>query len=372
MRKNIVITGGHLTPALAVCEELVRQDWQIIFFGRKQATESDATSSVESRIIPRMGLKFVPLTTGRLQRRLTKHTISSLLKIPIGFCQSFWYLLKFRPSVILSFGGYVSVPVVLMGWLLNIPVVTHEQTTTQGLATKINIFFAQKICVSWEESLKHFPASKAVLTGNPVRKDIFEMDESWFKSLKFKSRKPLIFVTGGNQGSKVINEVIRKSLKKILLKANVFHQVGHLEKNNDYGLLLEAKRRLPLSLANNYQVFRYLTGKQMGTILAKADLVVSRSGANIISELLLLGKPSLLIPFPWLYGNEQVKNALMVKEAGSAEVLFQKDLSSTSLSHFLNKMLGNLGDYRSKAGKARKLVDPKAASKIVKVIEKVI
>lgn len=144
MIKKIVITGGHLTPALAVMEKLREQGWQIVFFGRQHALEGDSSVSVEYQTITKLGISFISLTAGRLQRSFTRYTVFSFLKIPIGFIQSFYYLIKFKPTVILSFGGYVALPVALAGWMLKIPIVTHEQSVVPGLANKIIFKFAKK------------------------------------------------------------------------------------------------------------------------------------------------------------------------------------------------------------------------------------
>jgi len=162
MRKKIVVTGGHLTPALAVIEKLRQDGWQIVFFGRKHALEGDPAVSVEYKILKEQGIPFVNLTSGRLQRSLTRYTISSLLKIPLGLIQSFYYLLKFKPNVILSFGGYLALPVALAGWILRIPIVTHEQSVIPGLATRIITHFAKKICVSWPQTMEMLKETSSI------------------------------------------------------------------------------------------------------------------------------------------------------------------------------------------------------------------
>jgi len=148
--KRIIITGGHLTPAIAVIKKLQEEDsWQILFIGRKYTMEGDKAASIESQIIPKLGVKFVSIDAGRIQRRLTRYFFPALFKVPLGFFQSFNYVKKFHPDVILSFGGYLAVPVVWAAWLLGIPIVTHEQGVILGLATRFIAPFAKKIAVSW-------------------------------------------------------------------------------------------------------------------------------------------------------------------------------------------------------------------------------
>ena len=172
---KIVITGGHLTPSLLVIEELQkRDDWEIFYFGRKYATEGDKSPSLEAKIIPQKGIHFLPLNAGRLQQKFTRYTFIAFLRIPFGFLQAFFYLLKIKPNIVLSFGSYVSVPVVFSAWLLKIPVMVHQQTIVMGKADRINAKYARKIAVSWPESLNNFSKpdcrqikNKVVLTGNP-------------------------------------------------------------------------------------------------------------------------------------------------------------------------------------------------------------
>jgi len=371
MGKKVVITGGHLTPALAVAEELKKQGWEIIFLGRKHSAEGVKTPSVESEIIPKMGIPFYPLAAGRIQRRFTRWTIPAILRIPVGFFQALFYLRRLHPDVVLSFGGYVSAPVVFAAWLLGIPAVTHEQTTVKGLSTKFNSLFAQKIAVSWEANLDDFPRQKVVFTGNPIRKDIFNFSKKIWQNLNFEKKLPLVFITGGNQGSHTINMAVGEIIPQLVKAANVFHQCGHLNAFGDFEKLKKIRNKLPEKLKSRYLVKKYLNGEEMGTLLYKAELVVSRAGANTITELAALGKPCILIPLPWLYQNEQEKNARMLEKVGIAEVLLQKDLSGENLLEMIKKMLNNLSSYQKNAFKAKKLVCLRAAEKIVDLLEKI-
>jgi len=373
MKKRIVVTGGHLTPALAVIEELLKEDkWEIFFLGRRYASDREKTPSVESLVIPDRGLWFFPISAGRFPRHLNRYTLFSLLKIPLGFLQAFYYLLRFRPEVILSFGGYVSVPVVLVGWLLRIPSLTHEQTVIKGLATKINTPFVKKVAVSWPQTLKYFPKKKVVLTGNPIRKEIFKVDDDVWRLLEFKKGLPLVFITGGNQGSHVINEAVGVVLPQLMKVTNVFHQCGHLQALGDFERLQEAREKLPEKLKERYHVKKYLNAEEMGTLLNKADLIVSRSGANTLTEIAALGKPALFIPYPWQYQDEQTQNAQMLVDLGIAEILPQKDLSGKTLLEKIVMMVQNRQRYEEKAPAAKKAVKLQAAQEIAAEMGKMV
>ena len=210
------------------------KNWQIFFVGRKYPLEGDKAVSLEYRIIEKLGIPFFELTTGRFQRRFTRYTISSLFKIPLGLIQSFFVIKKTSPDLILSFGGYLALPIVLTGWFLKIPIVTHEQTMSPGLANKLIAFLAQKICLSWPETPKNFPKKKAVLTGNPIRKEIFNYQLSIINYQLSEKKLPLIYITGGSLGAHSINKVVMQILPKLLKKYRIIHQCGDSQAYQDF------------------------------------------------------------------------------------------------------------------------------------------
>jgi len=370
--KKIIITGGHLTPALAVIDELKKRGcWQIYFLGRKYSMEGEKIPSVEAKIVPSLpGVCFLPIITGRLQRRFTSQTLFSLLKVPIGIFQSFVFLVKIKPNVVVSFGGYVSVPVVLSSWLLRIPIITHEQTTVFGLASKINSLFAKKIAVSFRESSRYFPNQKVVLTGNPLRKEIFEAGKAPFPELKElveKEKHPLIYVTGGSQGAQVINKALAEILKRALGKYIILHQTGE----KDLEKFLSIRQDLPKNLKKRYFVASFVNSSEIGWVFKNAKIVISRAGANTIYELAALGKPAILIPIPFAYKNEQMKNALLLKKEGLVKILPQERLSGLTLMRMINTMFRKLNNYQKASSKAKSLVEKDAAKKLVDQIEEI-
>jgi len=370
---KIVITGGHLTPSLLVIKELQKRgNWQIFYLGRKYTTEGSRASSMESKMIPKVGAKFLPLTTGRLQQKFTRYTISAFLRIPFGFLQSFYYLLKIRPKVVLSFGSYVSVPVVFSAWLLGIPIMMHQQTLVKGKADKINSRFAKKIAISWEISLSDFPKGKTVLTGNPLRQDIFRVKNDVWNSFGFEKDLPLILVTGGNQGSHFINMAVKGCLKKLLENYNILHQTGSVSNFRDFEKLKEIRKKLPSNLRKRYQIKEYFDGDEWGTVLNKADLVICRAGINTLTEMLALEKRLLIIPIPWLFNNEQVKNAKMLKKVGLAEILDQDDLNPENIYKMIKKMMKNINNYRLDRNERKRILISNATKKIVDELEKMV
>ncbi|KKS71197.1 hypothetical protein A3A14_04425 [Candidatus Daviesbacteria bacterium RIFCSPLOWO2_01_FULL_43_38] len=364
---KILITGAHFTPAQAVIEELQKEpDIKITYLGRKYTQEGDKSLSVESQILPKLGVKFIPVIAGRLQRSFTIYTIPSLFKVPLGALQSFYILLKDRPDVVLSFGGYVSVPVVISAWLLSIPIITHEQTLVSGLANTINSWFADKVAVSFpnHEARQN---SKQVLTGNPIRREVLEPggfgDEEIKKiaQLSDNGKLPLLLVTGGNQGSHVINLGVLGVLRELIDVACVVHQTGD-SKFKDYDNLKEMQKTL--KKPERYLVRKWLEAEEMGVILEGTDLVISRAGANTLLELAFLGIPALVIPIPYLHKNEQMVNAKYFEKLGLVRVLLQKELNPENLLSSVKDMLKNLPKLKEEAKEAGKVVVPDAAKRL--------
>lgn len=343
---KILITGAHFTPAVAVINELKKyKNTEIVYVGRKTTMEGDKTQSAESQILPGLGVKFIPIITGRLQKTFTIYTIPSLLKIPIGLIQALYIILTEKPDVILSFGGYVAVPIVCAGWLFSIPIIIHEQGIVSGLANKISSFFADKIAVS-------FPSSnpKTILTGNPIRRKILD-------GVKLSHPRGVksILVVGGNQGSHAINLAIEGCLDKLTKVTSIIHVTG----DNKYKDFERLQKR-----QNEKYIVRKWIGDGWGAVLKKADLVITRAGINTMSELAYLGKPALVIPVPYLFADEQNKNAKFFENLGLVKTLPQSKLSAESLFKNVRLMLKNLDNLKYKAKNAKKAIIPDAAKRL--------
>ncbi len=361
---KIVVIGGHLTPALSVIEEFPK-DVEILYVGRKYSLEGDKAISLEYATITKKGISFYELKTGRLQRKITRHTIPSLTKVPFGFARSLRMLHRFRPDVVLGFGGYVSFPVILAAKSLKIPVVIHEQTLGAGSANKAVAKFASKICISFDSSSKFFPKEKTILTGNPVRKTILEPRSKF----EISGKEPVIYITGGSQGSHALNSLVSATLSRLLDNYIVIHQTGDAQEFNDFGKLSILKEGLNNNKRTKYIVSKFFTPDEIGGILKASVLVVGRAGINSVSELIVLKKPALLIPLPYGQHNEQLTNAEFFKECGLGEVSIQKDLTPEVFITEIDKMIKKIDAYKLK-GKEDKF--PKdAAKKIIEVIYEV-
>lgn len=343
---KIAIIGGHFSPALAVIAKLPKGT-EIIFIGRKYGLEGDKATTLEYQTIIELGIPFYNLRTGRLQRHLTRHTIPSLIKMPMGFFQALSLLKKTKPDVILGFGGYLSVPVAYAGKVLGIPVVIHEQTLGAGLANKLIAPFATTVCLSWRESRRFFPKARTVLTGNPVRKDIINPQTPDFADV-FSYGLPVIYVTGGSAGSHAINLLIEGTLPELLRKAVVIHQTGDAKEFGDFDRLSELQPRLSDDLKKRYVVRKFINPQDVGYIMKHADLVIGRSGINTVTELLWLKKPAILIPLPVSQAQEQRKNAYFLKDLGLAEVVEQDKITSSELLLKITSMLEHIKMYTIK------------------------
>ncbi|KRT67563.1 MAG: UDP-N-acetylglucosamine--N-acetylmuramyl-(pentapeptide) pyrophosphoryl-UDP N-acetylglucosamine transferase [candidate division WWE3 bacterium CSP1-7] len=365
-RIPILITGGHHDPAVAVIEALQeRGNFQFFWVGHRYSLSGEQTESAEFKTITRLGIPFFHLQTGKFYRA----SWQNLVRVPLGFLHALYLLIRTRPKLVISFGGYLAAPVVLAAYLLRIPAVTHEQTVVFGWANRFISLFAKRIFVSWRSSLKYFPSGKTVLTGNPVRPEVFEERT---KRFRFENDLPVVYVTGGKQGSHVINEAVRGVLSQFLENYNLIHQTGSSARFQDYQKLSILRSQLPRKLQNRYILQEYFGLDEIGAVYRAAAVVIGRAGANTVTELAALGKPAILIPISWVSRREQFLNARILEEIGAAVVLEEEQLSSRSLKQNLDDIFANLRKYQKAAEKARQLINPRAASQIASEIIRLI
>lgn len=339
---KIVVTGGHPSPAFAVIERLFKKA-EIILIGRKYTFEKDKTLSFEYELAKELKIPFENITTGRLQRKFTNQTIFSLLRIPQGLFQAMFLLRKYKPDLVLTFGGSVGLVVGVAAFLMGIPIVLHEQTQKVGLANKIISYFASRVCISFAKSSKYFPKEKTVLTGNPLRREVFQIKGK----LTLPKNFGVIYITGGSAGSHFINSLIKPIVNQLLEKYVLIHQAGDSKTYRDYNDLLNLKKSLPGNLRERYILKRFILPKELGLVFKKADLVIGRAGINTVCELLSWAKMCLLIPLPHGQFGEQLENAVLVKKAGIGEYIKQEDVDSSSLFEKINLMFKNKNSYKA-------------------------
>lgn len=346
-KMKILITGGHATPALAIIDRLrdgqYQEHTEILYVGRKYSLDSEETYSLEYKEVTARRIRFEPLMAGRMTRVFSLRSFLNFLKVPVGFFQSVRILSSEKPDVILSFGGYIALPVALTGWMMGIPVYTHEQTVRPGLTNRIIARFSRKFFYSFEEARQFIKGGRAVLTGNPVRRAVFEVRK---KPFEIPEGRPVIYVTGGSLGSHSINEHVHRILPELLKEFTVIHQTGSVKEYNDYERLMRFRRTLPDELKSRYFPVEHLFEDEIGYVYSRADLVVGRSGANTFFELIHLRKPAVFIPLPWSAHKEQQKHAEFFARQGIGEVFEQKDESAALLS-LIRKVVKEREAYRS-------------------------
>lgn len=328
MKNKILITGGHAgTTALAVIEEIKKRRSfdKIAWIGNQRAIEAANINTIESRLFRDLEIDYNEINSGRIQRKWSKNSFRAILRIPKSFIHSFLIVQKYKPQIVLSFGGAVSTPVCFAAWIMGIPVVIHEQTIAIGLANRISSVFAEKIALARLESKKYFKGNNTIHVGNPINKSLRNINRD-----KVLSKKPTIYITGGSRGSQRINKVIFDSLSELEKSFKIIHQTGEL----DYK---KAKKHK----SSYYEPVEFVHPKKLKKILQDVDIVISRSGANTVAELIAFEIPSILIPIPWTRYDEQTKNAKLAVQAGIAILMTEDQMSTKVLLKNINKIVKN-------------------------------
>lgn len=331
--KKIVMTGGgtagHVTPNIALMPALKDAGYEISYIGSYEGIEKGL---IEGQNIPYYGI-----SSGKLRRYFDIKNFSDPFKVVKGYCQSVKLLKKLKPDVVFSKGGFVSVPVILAAKHCKIPSIIHESDITPGLANKLAIPNATKVCCNFPETLQYLPKEKAVLTGSPIRKELLSGDAK--KALAFcnfaDANKPVILIIGGSTGSRAINTAIRELLPELLKKYNVIHLCGK-------GNLDDSLQTL-----SGYAQFEYIN-KELSDLFALSTLMISRAGANAICELLALRKPNILIPLSAAASRgDQILNAASFEKSGYSYVLEEEKVSNETLLAAINHVMEHKDSYIS-------------------------
>ena len=324
--KKIVLTGGgtagHVTPNLALIPHLKEKGYDITYVG--------SLDGIEKRLVSDFDIPYYGVSTGKLRRYFDPKNFSDPFRVIKGYGDARKILKKIRPDVVFSKGGFVSVPVVRAAASLKIPCIIHESDLTPGLANKLCIPVAEKVCCNFPETLKYLPEKKAVLTGSPIREELKKGEkEAAYKFCGFEPGLPVILVMGGSQGAAAINEAIRSALPKLKGDFNIVHLTGKDKMDNM--LLTES----------GYKQFEYVKS-ELKDIFAITDIVVSRAGANAISELLSLRIPSILIPLSAKNSRgDQILNAASFEKQGYSLVIDEENLDQDSLLDAIHNLYFN-------------------------------
>lgn len=332
MKKFIIFSGGgsggHVMPAITLIKDLLKDpQYEVHYIG--------GIKSIEQEILKGFNVKYYPIYTGKLRRYFSWENLKDIFKVLIGIVQSVTIFFKFpsKNTLVFSTGGFVSVPVVIGAALTRKKIFIHEQTSRIGLANKISSFFASKIFVSFNESLKFLPKEKTELTGYPLRNECFEdsINQVCLDRVKLNElEKDILFLTGGGNGSLLLNNLIRNNLEKLSEDYFIIHQVGKsfLEEFKS----LQSDNYLPLSFIN----------EEMIDILKLAKIIISRAGAGIVCELIALNKKSIFIPLKIAQKNEQFFNAKEAESLVGSLIIEEDQLKDIDFLEVINKFKLNL------------------------------
>lgn len=314
--KHIVFTGGgtagHVTPNIALFPAVKEAGYEISYIGSYEG--------IEKELITGQGVTYYGISSGKLRRYFDPKNFSDPFKVIKGYVQAKKLLKKLNPNIVFSKGGFVSVPVVMAAKRCKIPCIIHESDITPGLANRLAIPSATKVCANFPETLNYLPAEKAVLTGSPIRKELFSGNK--LKGLDlcgFTANKPVLLVIGGSTGAAAVNAAIRDLLPTLLQQFQVVHLCG------------KGKTDAAYDGRDGYIQFEYID-KELKDLFAAADVIVSRAGANAICELLALKKPNILIPLSAAASRgDQILNAESFERQGFSYVLKEEDVTNETL-----------------------------------------
>lgn len=352
---KIVLTGGGsggpVAPLLAIAEKIKKEkpETGFMFIGTRRGMP-------EKEMVKDYNIEYRSVYAGKLRRYISWQNFLDIARTKIGFFQSLSILKKFKPDLIIGAGGYVSVPVILAGWFLKIPSFIHQQDILPTLSNKILAIFAKKIFVSFESSLKNFPKNKTIFSGHPVRQMFFEGHrEKAQKLFNLETSKPVLVILGGGTGAVSLNKLIWDNLSELTKFCQIVHLTGR-------GKLNISNLRLENEL--NYHAIEFLT-KEMPDLFAVADIVISRAGINVLAELAVLAKPTIIIPIP---DSHQEANAEYFQDKNAALVLNQRELTKDKLITEIKELLNNKEKQNQLIQNIKKIVPSDAINKIIKEI----
>lgn len=362
-------TGGHTYPAVTTIEAVRERasveglDVDVVWVG--------TATGLEARIAHLKDISFHPLVAGKLRRtgglRASFQNFLDAFRVLRGVGQAIAFTAKHHPDVVFTTGGYAAVPMGVAAWLLRRPLVMHEQIHALGLANRILALLATEILLSQPSSLEHLSArgrSRAVVTGNPIRSELLTgTPQAARDAFRLDPVLPIVYVTGGAQGSVQVNRLLTAALPELLPHAQVLHQSGR----RSFGAMQEVAQSLPADLRPRYHVVEFIDA-ELADVLAAADIVVSRSGAGTVAELTALGKSCIFIPLVPTAGDEQQRNATHLANAGAARVLSG---ASATPQRLLAELLDLLRDPEARTAlgaAARQHGRPEAAAVVARIL----
>ena len=330
MSKKIVLTGvgtaGHVTPNMALIPGLKDMGFDIKYIG--------SYDGIEKKLIEEMDVSYQGISSGKLRRYFSAKNFTDPFRVIKGYGEAKKIIKNYKPDVLFSKGGFVSVPVILAAKKYKVPIIIHESDMTPGLANKISIPYAHTVCHNFPETAKYLPEGKALLTGSPIRQELKQGDKlAGLNMCGFSANKPIIMVIGGSLGAVAVNEAVRSSLDELLKTYQIVHLCG------------KGKTDDSLNNRSGYKQFEYIKA-ELKDLFAMSDIIISRAGANAICEIVALRKPSILIPLSAKASRgDQILNADSFKHQGFSEVIQEEDITSEILVSTINSVYGNRQKY---------------------------
>lgn len=355
-------TGGHIYPALAIAMEIKKKDKEaeILYVGTEKG--------LESKLVPKAGFEFATVRVKGMPRSLSKESIKSGIELLKGLSDSKKIIKRFKPDVVIGTGGYVCGPVVFMASRKKIPTVIHEQNAFPGITNKILARFVDRVLITFEEARKYFKSNKIILTGNPIRSSLFEVDKSKaYSSFDLNSEEKVIVSFGGSGGQKKLNESMLYFIKNNM---NKDFQIVHVTGERHYEGFINELKKDNIDLNDKVKVLPYVYN--MPDLLNIADLIITSSGAITLAEISALGKPSILIPKGYTAENHQEYNANAFKDKGASYVILEKDINGDVLEANIIELMENPEKMKEMAECSYKLGIRDSASKIVEIIDELI
>ncbi len=361
-------TGGHIYPALAIATQLRTQHQaEILFLG--------SDDGLENEIVPAAGFRLATVKAGKLRRYLSFKTITGVLRVPLGMIQAFRIVRKFRPDAAFTSGGYVAVPAALATRLNGVPLLLHQQDVPPNLSNRLAAPLATRISVAFADSLPYFPARKTLVLGNPIRQSMLDVrattPQQARTSLGFDAATPLLLVTGGSQGARHLNQIVCHALPQLLAHCQVLQISGKDLYNETRSLANSVLADQDEALQQRYRLVPYLN-EEMPLAMQAADLVLCRSGASTLTELAILGKPSILVPLPPAIGSSpQEANAAMFGRKQAALVILNDDLKPEILVERVKSILTSSTLLEAMSQAVSEFAKPEATQDITKEIIKI-
>jgi UDP-N-acetylglucosamine--N-acetylmuramyl-(pentapeptide) pyrophosphoryl-undecaprenol N-acetylglucosamine transferase len=354
--RKMVITGGgsggHLSVASGLIDGIKHRYPQIyqnlVYIGGDLGMVGEKPgNSLEQRKFKEVDFKTRFIRAGKLQRKFSFYSIKLFFRTFLGLIDSIKILNQENPDLIFSTGGFVSVPVCIIGWLKGIPIYLHEQTATVGLSNKIVGKFAKRVYIAFESSKEYFQESKTKLVGNIVREaitkfDVNKVNDEIRNIITNDTTTPLIYISGGGLGSHLINKQVLNEINQLLSEYRIILQTGNNQNYKDYENALDIKNSLSTEYKTRFLPIKFITDKSIGYVYHNMDFFVGRAGANTVYEIAVLAKPSIFIPIPWVTNNEQFENAKSLQNLGLSKIVEEVELNRVSLKSQIDKYIKKL------------------------------